>query len=174
MLIDIPVILLSGAIGFLNSGSSAMFHEDLRIASIGLGVGSFVVGFLQTLNSYFQLGKRAEGHRITAIQYAKLYRLLQVELSLPREERTSPKDLLKMTADDFNRLQEIQPLLPPAVIEKFRKDYNKPEYEGIALPDETNGLEKVIIHGQDQIVSAFVVRNPVVASTGDAPLRTDT
>lgn len=173
MWIDIPVIVGSGVIAFLNAGSSAMFHDDSRLTSIGLGVGSFVLGFLQTLSSYFQLGKKAEGHRITAIQYAKLYRLLHVELSLPRNERMPPHTLLKTTTDGFDRLQEIQPILPPPLLEKFRKDYDKPEYKDIARPDETNGLERVVIHGTDEIVSPFVVKNPV-ASSGVALQQKDT
>jgi hypothetical protein len=81
-------------IAFLNAGSQSMF-DDAQLASISLGVGSLVVGILNTMGTYFGWAKRAEGHRISSIDYAKLYRFIAVEMSLPREERMGPKDLLK-------------------------------------------------------------------------------
>jgi hypothetical protein len=141
--IDLPVIVGSGVIAFLNAGSQSMF-EDPRISSIALGVGSLVVGILNTLGSYFGWAKRAEGHRISSIHYAKLYRFIAVEMALPREERMSPHDLLKYVKDQYDRLAEISPLVPPAVIHKFQRRFKK--YTDIAKPEETNGLEKISVY----------------------------
>lgn len=144
--IDLPVIVGSAVIGFLNAGSSSMFQGNEMIASISLGVGSLVVGVLQTINAYFQWSKRAEGHRITAIQYAKLYRFLNIEMSLPRDERMTPKELLRHTKDAYDRLQEIQPILPPEIISEFKREFSKPEYKDITKPEEANGLEKIVVY----------------------------
>ena len=146
--IDLPVIIGSGVIGFLNAGSSTMF-EDAKISSVALGVGSLVVGILQTINTYFNWSKRAEGHRISAIQYSKLYRFLCVEMSLPREERMSPSDLLKQTRDSYDRLQEISPMLPPEVIHEFKKKYGKDTT--ISKPEEANGLEKIDVYVENPL-----------------------
>lgn len=140
--IELPVIIGSAVIGFLNAGSQTMFN-DPRISSVALGVGSLVVGVLQTVNTYFNWSRRAEGHRITAIQYAKLYRFLNIEMSLPRNERMSPADLLKHTRDNYDRLQEISPMLPPQIIADFRKKYEKEK--DVSKPEEANGLEKIEI-----------------------------
>lgn len=147
--IDIPVILGSGIIAFLNAGSSAMFEGEARLSSIALGVGSLSVGVLNTIGSYFQWSKKAEGHRIAAIQYSKLYRFLNVEMSLPREERMSPRDLLKYVKDQYDRLQEVSPLVPRELIIHFKKEFNKPEYKNISKPEETNGLEQIVVYGTD-------------------------
>jgi hypothetical protein len=96
--IDLPVIIISSITGFLSVGSSTMFG-DTELASIGLGVASLVVSVLNTTGSYFAWAKRAEGHRISSIQYARLFRFLCIEMALPRDERMSPKDLLKMVKD---------------------------------------------------------------------------
>jgi hypothetical protein len=141
--IELPVIIGSAVIGFLNAGSQTMFN-DPKISSVALGVGSLFVGVLQTVNTYFNWSRRAEGHRITAIQYSKLYRFLSIEMSLPRNERMSPADLLKHTRDNYDRLQEISPLLPQSIIDEFRKKYEK-EVD-ISKPDETNGLEKIDVY----------------------------
>ena len=141
--IDLPVIVGSGVIAFLNAGSQSMF-DDARLASISLGVGSLVVGILNTMGTYFGWAKRAEGHRISSIDYAKLYRFISVEMSLPREERMGPKDLLKKVKDDYDRLAEISPLVPSSIIRKFKSQFKKEV--NISKPEEANGLHKIEIY----------------------------
>lgn len=142
--IDLPVITISSAVGFLQVGSTSMFQGNEMIASISLGILSLVVSILQTVNTYFAWSKRAEGHRIAAIQYSKLYRFLNIEMSLPREERMTPHELLKYTKDYYDRLQEISPLVPPEIISEFKKKFDK-ETE-ISKPEEANGLEKITVY----------------------------
>lgn len=148
--IDLPVIIGSAAIGFLNAGSSTMF-DDPKISSVALGVGSLLVGVLQTVNTYFNWSKRAEGHRISAIQYSKLYRFLSLEMSLPRNERISPTDLLKQTRDTYDRLQEISPILPPEILDAFKKKYENDKE--ISKPEEANGLEKIEVYNDTPFVN---------------------
>jgi hypothetical protein len=153
--IDMPVIVGSSVIGFLNAGSSTMF-SDPQISSIALGIGSLVVGILNTMGTYFGWAKRAEGHRISAIHYSKLYRFITVEMSLPREERMKPSDFLKYVKDQYDRLQEISPLVPPSVIREFQSKFSK--YTEISKPEEANGLEKIEVYHE---VSPSYVSSPV-------------
>jgi len=147
--IDLPTIVGSAVIGFLNAGSSSMF-EDPKISSVALGVGSLVVGMLQTINTYFNWSRRAEGHRISAIQYSRLYRFLCIELALPRDQRMQPNELLKYTKDQYDRLQEISPLIPPSVMTQFQKKFDG-EKE-ISKPEESNGLEKISVYVENPMV----------------------
>jgi hypothetical protein len=140
--IDLPVIVISSITGFMSVGSTSMF-EDQRWSSIALGVASLFVSVFNTTGSYFAWSKRAEGHRIASIQYAKLYRFLQIEMALPRDERMNPRDLLKSTRDQYDRMQEISPLLPPEIIKEFQAKF-KNEHE-ISKPEEANGLEKISV-----------------------------
>jgi hypothetical protein len=141
--IDLPVIIGSGVIAFLNAGSQSLF-DDPRLSSVALGVGSLAVGILNTMGTYFGWAKRAEGHRISSIHYSKLYRFITVELALPREERMNPHDFLKYVKDQYDRLQEISPIIPTAVIHEFQKKF-KNETE-ISKPEEANGLEKITVY----------------------------
>ena len=141
--IDLPVIIGSGVIAFLNAGSQSLF-EDPRISSVALGVGSLAVGIMNTMGSYFGWAKRAEGHRISSIHYSKLYRFITVELSLPREERMDPHDFLKYVKDQYDRLQEISPIIPTQIISEFQRKF-KNETE-ISKPEEANGLEKITVY----------------------------
>jgi hypothetical protein len=142
--IELPVIVLSSAVGFLSVGSTSMFEGQEKVASIALGIGSLFVSVLQTINTYFGWAKRAEGHRIASIQYAKLYRFLNIEMSLPRSERMEPSDLLKSVKDQYDRLTEVSPLLPNVVLEEFKKKFEKEK--DISKPEEANGLEKIVVN----------------------------
>jgi hypothetical protein len=164
--IDLPVIVGSGVIAFLNAGSQSMF-EDARISSIALGIGSLVVGILNTMGTYFGWAKRAEGHRISAIHYSKLYRFISVEMALPRDERMSPHDLLKYVKDQYDRLAEISPLVPTAVIQSFQKRFKK--YTDISRPEEANGLEKITIYKPTAADEAERTPGTVRVKMGPAP-----
>jgi len=165
--IELPVIVGSGLIGFLNAGSTSMF-ADPKTSSIALGVGSLIVSILQTINTYFNWAKRAEGHRIASIQYGKLYRFLSVEMSLPRNERGSPTDLLKQTKDTYDRLQEVSPLLPAEVLNDFKRKYANDK--DISKPEEANGLEKieVFIENPMRQQASSVSLSPGVSGTASA------
>jgi len=138
--VDIPVIILSSLGGFLQIGSEQMFHGASG-ATIGLGLVSLFIGILSTIGSYFGWSKRAEGHRIASIQYEKLYRFLSVELALPRNERIGATDLLKISKESIDRLQEISPMLPNETIFWFKRRYG--QLKGISKPPQLNGLEAV-------------------------------
>lgn len=153
--IDLPVIVGSGAVAFLNAGSSSLF-TDHQLAATALGVGSLVIGILNTVGTYFGWAKRAEGHRMSGIHYAKLYRFINVELRLPRDQRMQPGDFLKYVKDQYDRLAELSPLIPSSISKDFARQMEK--YKDISKPEETNGLNKINIfvdtaHELDQVVS---------------------
>lgn len=141
--IDLPVIVGSGVIAFLNAGSSSLFAGNQQLAATSLGVGSLFVGILNTTGTYFGWAKRAEGHRMSAIHYAKLYRFINVELRLPREQRMQPGDFLKYVKDQYDRLAELSPLIPSSITRTFSREMEK--YKNISKPEETNGLNKIEI-----------------------------
>ena len=143
---------------------------DAKLASISLGVASLFVSVLNTAGSYYGWAKRAEGHRISAIHYARLYRAVTVELALPREERMQPHDFLKYVKDQYDRLQEISPLLPTEVINEFQHKFANEK--DISKPEEANGLEKITVFRGDEVsgessarTPQFKLRTPKFAST---------
>jgi len=140
--IDLPVFIGSGVIAFLNAASSNIFEGQSQMSSVALGVGSLVVGVLNTIGSYFAWAKRAEGHRISQIQYSRLYRFLAIELTLQRDQRMSPRDLLKYTRDSYDRLQEISPQISPDILQSFGREYKK---YNVSKPEGANGLESISV-----------------------------
>jgi hypothetical protein len=144
--IDLPVISLSSICGFLQVGSDQMF-EDAHASSIALGMLSLFTALLASVQMYFKWSARSTEHRIAAIQWSRLYRFLSIEMSLPRNERKTPDDLLKDSKDTVDRLQEISPLIPPDIIELFKKNFSSDK--DISKPEEANGLEKITIYTEN-------------------------
>jgi hypothetical protein len=105
---------------------------------------SLFTGILSTLGSYFAWAKRTEAHRISGIQYQKLSRALAIELSLPKSERIGAKDILKVTKEQIERLMEISPAIPLAVVDLYKKTF--PERDTIAQPEVIAGFKKVHIN----------------------------
>ena len=135
--IEIPVIVVSSVTGFLSVGSTSMFAGQEMTSSVVLGVCSLLVSVFQTVGTYFGWARRAEGHRISSIQYSRLHRFLKIEMSLPRDQRQPPSQLLKYVRDAVDRLQEISPLGPREVVEDYKKKFAR--VTDIAHPPETNG-----------------------------------
>jgi hypothetical protein len=85
-------------------------------------------------------------------------------MSLPREERMKPSDFLKYVKDQYDRLQEISPLIPQSIIREFQSKFSK--YTDISKPEEANGLEKIeVYHEPLASTSSPVVRLRSVPST---------
>ena len=158
--IDLPVIVLSGVTGFVSAlSSSPMLSANQALISVVLGITSLFVSTLNTTGSYFQFAKRAEGHRIAGIQFGKMYRFLAIEMSLPRDERMQPHDLLKMTKETYDRLQEISPPLPDSITAKYRAKFK--DAKDIAIPEEANGLERIHIYTERVLAqSPLIIKIP--------------
>lgn len=149
--VALPTIVLSTLVGFLSGTSSSIF-ADATTASIGIGSVSLFTGVLSTIGTFFAFAKQQEGHRIAAIQYAKLCRFLSIELALPREERITAGDLLKMTKENVERLLEIAPPVPQTIIDEFNRKFKA---DGITVPDICNGIHKVSITKSPQSPQPF-------------------
>jgi hypothetical protein len=138
----IPSIILSTLAGV----GSAGFGSDKNINLVMGGV-SILVSVLTTLNSYFMFAKRAELHRITSIQYSKLYLMISIELSLPRDKRMSVKAYMKIVSESIQRLNEIQPAVPDSVIKQYNLKF-KNEPDTISKPEITNGLVEILVFNE--------------------------
>lgn len=147
--IEIPVIVISSVTGFLSVGSTSMFAGQEMTSSVVLGVCSLLVSVFQTVGTYFGWARRAEGHRISSIQYSRLHRFLKIEMSLPRDQRQAPSQLLKYVRDAVDRLQEISPLVPMEVVNDYKKKFGR--VTDISHPPETNGLEKIVVYQENPL-----------------------
>ena len=160
--IDLPCIIIGAINGLISVGSKQIFPGD-DYASIYIGVISLFVSLLNTINSYFSWNRRAEGHKISSLNYAKLYRFISIELSLPRNERMSAPDLLKYVKSEYDRLSEISPLIPPTIISQFRTHFSK--ISNISIPEDCNGLHAVRLY--ESSLSEAIEISPVSPRASD-------
>jgi hypothetical protein len=140
--IEIPVIVLGVLNGAASVGSSTLFG-DSQYASVGVGIVVLLTAILTTMISYFKWAARAEAHRISAIQFARLTRFIAVQMGLPRDERVTAASFLRQVKDAIDRLDEISPILPTGSIRVFRTRFVGTQYADVAMPAETNGLERI-------------------------------
>ena len=148
--IDLPVIILSTLCGSLTLSAKNIFGEQNENNALKfVGLTSLFTGILGTIQSYFSFNRKAENHKISYLQYSKLYRFLKVQMSLPRDQRIIPKDLLKVVMENFERLNEISGLVPAKIIKKFKSKYKR---ETIARPEIVNGLEEIVIFSTSNVV----------------------
>ena len=137
--INIPVIILSSGIGFITGID--LNYDKMNII---LGIGSVFVGIIKSIDSYFQLGKRAEAHRLCALQYTQINKKIQIELSLCREQRQTAKDMLSIIKTDIKNLQDISPIIDKEIIAQYNLKYSK--YSNVKKPNFVNGLSEVKIN----------------------------
>jgi hypothetical protein len=138
-IINIPVIILSSGIGFITGID--LNYDRMNII---LGIGSVFVGIIKSIDSYFQLGKRAESHRMCALQYTQINKKIQIELSLCREQRQTAKDMLSIIKTDIKNLQDISPVIDQEIIKEYNLKYGK--YKNVKKPNFVNGLSSVKVN----------------------------
>ena len=161
--INIPVIILSSAIGFATGIDIG--YDNMNII---LGVSSIFVGIIKSIDTYFQLGKRSESHRLCSLQFQQINKKIMIELSLKRDQRISAKDMLQIIKTDIKNLQDIAPLIDEEIVKIFKKNYGELDASSGKItfnahtPNLCNGLTEVVVNG-DKIVN---VEDNIIDGTG--------
>jgi hypothetical protein len=138
-IINIPVIILSSVIGLLTGMN--IQNDDMFII---LSTGSIFVSVIKSIDSYFQLQKRAEGHRLCGLTFSQISKRIQIELSLSRDQRQNPKDMLGLIKTDLKNLFDISPIIDPDIVNKYNNLYKNEN--NVSKPPITNGLTHVKIN----------------------------
>jgi hypothetical protein len=159
--INIPVIILSSAIGFATG--IEIGYDKMNII---LGIGSIFVGIIKSIDTYFQLGKRAESHRLCSLQFGQLNKKIAIELALPRAQRINAKDMLSLIKTDIKNLNDIAPLIDEDVILKYNVRYTE---TNVSKPNMVNGLSVVNIRVDDGPSSTSSVAMAPVSSEPQTP-----
>lgn len=137
--INIPVIVLSSLIGFLSPLS--LFNEQ----TILLGALSITVAIAKTIDSYMDFTKRTETHRVIGLNYAKISKFIQIQLSLEKDCRINAKDLLDYIQNDLQNLKDQEPLISDSILHDFNLKYKNDQ---TSKPSITQGLTVVKINKQ--------------------------
>lgn len=144
--INIPVIILSSIVGFLSP--IPLFNDQ----AIFLGGLSIIIAILKTVDNYFDLTKRSETHRMIALQYNRISKWIQIQLSLERDIRISARDLFDTITNDLQNIRDSEPIVPQDIIEYFNKKYQD---EPTSKPSITNGLTNIKINKSSTVPTAI-------------------
>jgi len=148
--ITIPTITLSTLAGSAAIGSSSIFESIPQSGNYIIGGISLTIALLNTISSFFGWAKRSEAHRLSATTYTKIHRFMMIELALPRTERMAARDMLKLTRDQLDRLQETSPQIPDDVISQFKVRFGDSTPE-VSKPGITNGLDPIEVYIDESI-----------------------
>jgi hypothetical protein len=138
-IINIPSIILQTVTGFLSATGGL-------VPPLALGAFSVFTGILSTLLSYYKFSAKAEAHRMSAQLYMKIYKKIEIELSLPPEQRVQADKLLEEVRDKLARVGEIAPDVPETVIAEYKVKFKDGEAK---KPIIMNGLDRINVYKKD-------------------------
>lgn len=125
---NIPVIILSTITGAGNV-ATASFSDSAPYIPYVIGAMNIFAGILATIATYTGVAQKLEAHRFASVSWDKFSRKLQIELAKARKDRVKVKDFIKQSAEDYDRLIEMSPILPNDIIRWFTTMIGTGEFE---------------------------------------------
>lgn len=85
----IPSIIISSITGLASFGNSNFPAKYQNAVNIGVGAAAIFIAILNSIESYMKIGEIIGGTIQASINFQKLKEMIDVELALPTENRTS-------------------------------------------------------------------------------------
>jgi hypothetical protein len=148
-ILNIPTIILSALIGFLlQTKIIPVYEKEL------LGFLSIVISIIKAIDNYFSLSKTAQSHYMISTQYYKVFKFIQIQLSLSRNNRIKANDLIDIIINDVQNIKDSSPLIPKTIINKYKEKYKN--YNS-SKPNIVNGLTNInIIKPKDNTNELYI------------------
>lgn len=145
----IPSIIISSVTGLTSFGTSNFPEKYQKWVSIAVGASSLFIALLNSIESYMKIGETMSGCLQTSISLQKLKEFIDIELSLPLDDRSTQGILF--LRDCYSKYEKILDL-SPSILKNVR--FIRPSYEDriqatiTARPiDETSSdIEKAEVH----------------------------
>lgn len=125
---NIPVIILATITGAGNV-ATASFSANVPYIPYLIGGMNIFAGILATIATYTGVAQKLEAHKFSSISWDKFSRKIQIELAKSRKDRVRAKDFIKQSAEDYDRLIEMSPILPNDIIRWFTTMIETGEFE---------------------------------------------
>ena len=143
-----PSIIIASATGvggfaFMNPTGNDETPDNIRWFQLVFATLNVIGGILTSVNKFSQSASLVEKHSIASIAYSKLYRAIDMELTLDPEHRQqkSIAELVRSFREHYDRLLDESPDLPCKSIIAYQRKFDG---DGRAKPEVTNGLSPVI------------------------------
>lgn len=120
MWFTIPAIILSTISGTASFAQASLPTSTQVYAPMVIGSVNIFIGILTTIQQYLKISEYNESHRISAISWDKFARNIKIELAKHPDDRSEDAGhFLKSNREEFDRLMETSPSIPPDVIDEF-------------------------------------------------------
>ena len=141
--LQIPIIILSTLTGTANFATDSYVPVEYQHGfSAGVGTLNIACGILGTLLAFLKYAEIYEGHRISALAWSKLSRMIEIELSLQEKKRKPCRDFLKVCRAEYDNLLESSPNIDLDIINFFNKKFDG-KYPAVRRPLICNGLKAI-------------------------------
>ena len=160
----IPTICLTTLSGVLTYQANNDSSHSTMVLNIA-GALSVFAALLNTVSQFMKIAEKAEGHRLSELNYGKFYRNIRLLLTTPIEQRPEAHTFLQQCKEELDRLCEFAPPIPQKVVLAFmiEVDHNDPE---LILPENASDLKATPLPRYD--VSQFVTRETQATEPPDA------
>ena len=142
---SIIIASITGVGGFavINPTSTDELPEHARFFQVVFATLNVLGGILNSIGKFSQSASLAEKHSEMSTAWSKLYRAIDMELSLDpkHREKDNITDLVRQFRQEYDRLLEEAPDIPSCSIIAYQKKFKDDER---AKPDVVNGLSPVI------------------------------
>jgi len=119
----IPVIVISTLTGTANFAQERVPFEYQNFFVMIVGGFNILAGIITTIQQFLKITQLNESHRVSSIAWDKFYRNIKIELAKHPSERLEPKQMLKMSKEEFDRLIETSPNIPEKIVSQFKVNF---------------------------------------------------
>jgi hypothetical protein len=154
----IPVIILSTLTGTANFSLNRLPQSMQGSAVMIIGGLNLLGGMISTISQFQKISEINEGHRVASIAWDKFYRNVKLELNKSPRERRHPREMLKLSKEEYDRLVETSPMILENVIRKFKNSFNIQELKdkGFYLPEILDELNEINMYDRDRHNSDYM------------------
>lgn len=132
----IPVIVISTLTGTANFAQERVPLGYQNFFVMFVGGFNILAGIITTIQQFLKITQLNEAHRVSSIAWDKFYRNIKIELTKHPTERIDPKQMLKMSKEEFDRLIETSPTIPEKIIFQFKSNFSSQEsFDKIIKPE---------------------------------------
>jgi hypothetical protein len=132
----IPVIVISTLTGTANFAQERVPFEYQNFFVMVVGGFNILAGIITTIQQFLKITQLNESHRVSCIAWDKFYRNIKIELAKHPSERLEPKQMLKMSKEEFDRLIETSPNIPEKIVSQFKVNFIQQEaFDKIIKPE---------------------------------------
>jgi hypothetical protein len=137
---QLPIIVLSVMCGSGNFVSTS-FPENQDTIILGVGVLSIITSIISSAAQYLKLAEKSEAHRIAFVSWEKFYNNIRFQLSKRKQEREELNNYMSSVTNEYQRLQEISPLLPDNTTKSILYHKKKIIKQGMNVPVSLRSIQ---------------------------------